>query len=246
LDDYGTRRYGPAVFIGREVLKEILMEMEAEEYPVQTSAQDAPIEVDRQRNVGAAFTIAGDIHRYARAGSHHSRPSTSGKSRAERRDHRRHDMETQNLVIERWDETRRSGRHLGTIVDLSASGVRIRTGHANVRPDVQIRVRLELPAFAGISPFIHGRDKALSPAKQWVGWITVSRVARINKDEYDVAGRLIDMDEIDRGMLGLYLSAQPLTQGRITCGMPARRVQGSGCQGSANASYTALPSPPEP
>ena len=40
--------------------------------------------------------------------------------------------------------------------------------------------------------------------------MTVNRVAKINKDEYDVAGRLVDMDEIDRGMLGLYLSTQPL------------------------------------
>jgi hypothetical protein len=35
-------------------------------------------------------------------------------------------------------------------------------------------------------------------------------VAKIGKDEYDVAGRLADMDDIDRGMLGLYLSTQPL------------------------------------
>jgi hypothetical protein len=30
------------------------------------------------------------------------------------------------------------------------------------------------------------------------------------KDEVELAGRLVDMDEMDRGMLGLYLSTQPL------------------------------------
>ena len=73
-----------------------------------------------------------------------------------------------------------------------------------------MRVRLELPAYAGISPFIKSQEKGLAPKNEWVGWMTVSRVAKINKDEYDVAGRLVDMDEIDRGMLGLYLSTQPL------------------------------------
>ena len=36
------------------------------------------------------------------------------------------------------------------------------------------------------------------------------RVQQLNGNEMDIAGRLIDMDEIDRGMLGLYLSTQPL------------------------------------
>jgi hypothetical protein len=139
-----------------------------------------------------------------------SRSTVSSKSGAERREHRRHDMETQDIVVDRWGGGRRSGKNFGKIVDLSAGGLRIRTSQENVKPDNQIRVRLELPAYAGISPFINAQEKGLAPKNEWVGWMTVSRVAKINKDEYDVAGRLADMDEIDRGMLGLYLSTQPL------------------------------------
>jgi len=136
--------------------------------------------------------------------------SSGKKSGSERREHRRHDMETQDLPVARWDGGRRGGKSFGKIVDLSAGGLRIRTTQEDVKPDNQIRVRLELPAYAGISPFINSQEKGLSPKNEWVGWMTVSRVAEINKGEYDVAGRLVDMDEIDRGMLGLYLSTQPL------------------------------------
>ena len=36
------------------------------------------------------------------------------------------------------------------------------------------------------------------------------RVQRIGGNELEVAGRLLDMEDMDRGMLGLYLSTQPL------------------------------------
>ena len=139
-----------------------------------------------------------------------SKSEVSTKSGAERREFRRHDLETQDIVVDRWDGGRRTGKNFGKIVDLSAGGLRIRTSQENVKPDSQVRVRLELPAYAGISPFIKSQEKGLAPKNEWVGWMTVSRVAKISKDEYDVAGRLVDMDEIDRGMLGLYLSTQPL------------------------------------
>jgi hypothetical protein len=134
----------------------------------------------------------------------------STKSGAERREHRRHDMEIQEISVDRWDGGRRAGKSFGKIVDLSAGGVRIRTSQENLRPDNQIRVRMELPAYAGISPFINSQEKGLSPKNEWVGWMTVARVSKSSDGEYDVAGRLADMDEIDRGMLGLYLSTQPL------------------------------------
>src|SRR3954468_12030400 len=73
---------------------------------------------------------------------------------AERRTHRRADLEQQGLDVERWDGARRVGKPFGQIVDLSAGGVRIRTDQKNVRADNQIRLRLELPDYAGISPFI--------------------------------------------------------------------------------------------
>lgn len=129
---------------------------------------------------------------------------------AERREHRRHDLEQQDLCIDRWDGNRRVGQTFGQIVDLSAGGVRIRTEQTNIRPDQQVRVRLELPVYAGISPFIEATDKSLQPKREWVGWMAVARVHKVDEKRVDVSGRLVDMDEMDRGMLGLYLSTQPL------------------------------------
>src|SRR5512146_2234420 len=95
----------------------------------------------------------------------------------ERREHRRHDLEQQSIMVQRWDGARRIGRAFGTIVDLSAGGVRIRTSQRDIRPDNQIRVRLELPSYAGICPFIeHTAAGGVAPKRDWVGWMTVSRV----------------------------------------------------------------------
>jgi hypothetical protein len=40
--------------------------------------------------------------------------------------------------------------------------------------------------------------------------MAVNRVKPLDASHTEVAGRLVDMDEMDRGMLGLYLSTQPL------------------------------------
>jgi hypothetical protein len=129
---------------------------------------------------------------------------------AERREHRRHDFEQQCIPIDRWDGSRKTGHVFGQIVDLSAGGVRIRTEQQNLRADQQVRVRIELPVYAGIHPFIDASDKHLQPKREWVGWMAVARVNKIDEKNMDVCGRLVDMDEMDRGMLGLYLSTQPL------------------------------------
>jgi PilZ domain len=126
----------------------------------------------------------------------------------ERREHRRHDLEQQGLSVERFDG--RGGKSLGRLVDISAGGLCLRSNDANVRADQQIRVRLELPNFAGISPFVARTGETLVPRREWVGWMTVARVSQAEKGETEVAGRLVDMDEMDRGMLSLYLSTQPL------------------------------------
>jgi hypothetical protein len=129
---------------------------------------------------------------------------------AERREHRRHDLDQQAIAVERWDGTRRVGKPFGQIVDISAGGVRIRTEQKNVKPDHQIRVRMELPAYAGIHPFIDSSGSNMEPKREWIGWVAVSRVQKLDEKNLEVAGRLVDMDELDRGMLGLYLSTQPL------------------------------------
>lgn len=128
----------------------------------------------------------------------------------ERRLHRRHDMEHHGIAIDRWDVARGGRAPFGRIMDLSAGGIRIRTMQANIRPGQQIRVRIELPHLAGICPFIDMTDGQPRPKREWVGWMTVSRVTALGPTRFEVAGRLVDMEEIDRGMLGLYLSTQPL------------------------------------
>ncbi len=134
----------------------------------------------------------------------------SAAAPSERRMHRRHDLDLQGIPVDRWDTGRRVGKPFGQIVDLSAGGVRIRTQHKNLQPDAQIRLRLELPDYAGISPFIDRTNRTPEGKREWVGWMSISRVVPVNENELDVAGRLVDMDEMDRGMLSLYLSTQSL------------------------------------
>ena len=147
---------------------------------------------------------------------HEHRPEKAGfkitidPEGADRREHRRHDLAQQEIPIDRWDGAHRNGQPFGQIVDLSAGGVRIRTEQTSVRPDQQVRVRIELPNYAGICPFIDTTQKELQPKREWVGWMAVARVMKIDNKHVDVAGRLVDMDEMDRSMLGLYLSTQPL------------------------------------
>jgi len=129
---------------------------------------------------------------------------------AERRRHRRHDLEQMGIAVQRWDGARGASHEFGTIVDLSAGGVRIRTEQPGVRPDHQIRVRMELPDYAGICPFVDTAAEHPQPKREWIGWLAVNRVHKLGAQEFDIAGTLVDMDDIDRGMLGLYLSTQPL------------------------------------
>lgn len=133
---------------------------------------------------------------------------SSAPKGAERRRHRRHDMEEQGIAVERWDGTGKA-EPFGQIMDISAGGVRVRTRQAAVRADNQIRVRLSLPSFAGICPFVDTSASQPQPKREWVGWMAVARVQQTG-DEFEVAGSLIDMEDLDRGMLGLYLSTQPL------------------------------------
>jgi hypothetical protein len=127
----------------------------------------------------------------------------------ERRAHRRHDLHQQAIPVERWDMRNKAGVVVGQIVDMSSGGVRIRT-QSPVAADQQIRLRIELPTYAGISPFIDTSTGTAKAKTQWVGWMAVCRVAKADGNSYDVGGRLVDMDDLDRGMLGLYLSTQPL------------------------------------
>lgn len=129
---------------------------------------------------------------------------------SERREHRRYELGGQTLQVDKWDGKRREALDFGHLVDVSAGGVKVRTSQGDIQPDHQIRVRLEMPSYAGICPFVDASGKGPKPKTEWVGWMAVSRVNKVSENSYDIAGRLIDMDEMDRGMLGLYLSTQPL------------------------------------
>jgi hypothetical protein len=142
--------------------------------------------------------------------SGHSPMSIFGpRPKIDRRKHRRTDLEMSRLCVERWDGPHTDGRSLGDILDLSASGIRIRTHLADLRVGAQLRIRLRLPVYAGISPFVTD-DGTGSPTNQWCGWMTIVRVQKSDNNTYDIGGKLVDMRDIDRAMLGLYLSAQPL------------------------------------
>lgn len=131
----------------------------------------------------------------------------------ERRAHRRHDLHDREIMVQQLEDARQSigkMRPLGQLVDLSAGGLRLRTKDRSVaQVGKQIRIRLELPSFAGISPFIDHSGKTLRPKREWVGWLTVVRTRDLG-DEVEIGARLDDIDELDRGMLSLYLSTQPL------------------------------------
>lgn len=135
--------------------------------------------------------------------------AAAGVAARDRREHRRHDVEQKGIAVERWDG-RRGTDVIGRIVDISAGGVRIRTNQSGLRADNQVRVRLELPSYAGISPFIDTASGQPHPKQEWIGWMAVCRVIETHDGEVEVAGRLLDMEDMDRGMLGLYLSTQPI------------------------------------
>jgi hypothetical protein len=128
---------------------------------------------------------------------------------ADRRRHRRVDVEHLGYTVERIEGLKIQPQTFGRLVNLSAGGMLIKCAEASVKVGSQIRVRMTLPAYAGISPFVSS-DGSGTGSETWIGWISIVRIARNDDGSVNVAARISDMREIDRGMLGLYLSAQPL------------------------------------
>ncbi len=128
----------------------------------------------------------------------------------ERRRFRRHELVGPQVSVERWDTASASGQAMGEVIDLSAGGVRIRTGDPTIQPGQTIQIRLSLPRHAGISPFVSYAGEAIQPSCEWVGRFAILRRLERADGTIDLGGRLIGMDEPTRGMLGLYLSIQPL------------------------------------
>lgn len=128
----------------------------------------------------------------------------------ERREFRRHELAETLVIVERFDPITEEASAIGEISDLSAGGVRIHTGDPTVRPGQMLCIRLRLPSHAGITPFVRLAGEDLAPTCEWVG--TLSALRRIERADgsFDIGGRLLGMDDVTRGMLGLYLSIQPL------------------------------------
>ena len=132
---------------------------------------------------------------------------------SDRRQFRRHELcelDRPQLVVERWDAAAGVGAKIGDLVDLSAGGVRVRTGDATVKPGQTLSIRLSLPSHAGITPFVRASEGELRPACEWTGSLCVMRRVERMDGSLELGGRLIGMDEAVRGMLSLYLSIQPL------------------------------------
>ncbi|MGA2500583.1 MAG: PilZ domain-containing protein [Tepidisphaeraceae bacterium] len=127
---------------------------------------------------------------------------------SERRQHRRHDLDSYGVEVQCWDGARAAP--FGRLVDMSSGGMLIRTRQANIQADQQIRLKVRLPAYAGISPFVDTSGERIRPRTEWVGWMSVARVKETQDGDYEIGGRLVDMETLDRGMLSLYLSTQPL------------------------------------
>lgn len=126
----------------------------------------------------------------------------------ERRKHRRHDLSDHDLPVYAVIDGSPADTALGKLMDISSGGIRFTTHSNGIRPESRINVHLSLPPFAGIRAFV---DKSSEqPAEQWQGVMSVTRVVRQDDGSFEVAGRLLDLSDGERGLLGLYLSTQPL------------------------------------
>ena len=133
----------------------------------------------------------------------------------DRRRHRRHELAspaststtegvTLRIAVDEHTET------VGSVVDLSAGGIRVRVGDGSVQPGESFHVRLSLPPHAGIRPFVRLAGSEPQPSCDWEGRLEVARRIERADGSFELGGRLIDMTPVDRGMLGLYLSIHPL------------------------------------
>lgn len=128
---------------------------------------------------------------------------------AERRKHRRHDLAEQELPVYAVINGTPADAAMGRLLDLSSGGMKFETRSMAIQPNAKINVQLTLPAYAGLKPFVDQFDGERF-ATEWTGVLSVTRIEKQADGSITVAGRLLDMSEGERGLLGLYLSTQPL------------------------------------
>ncbi len=125
---------------------------------------------------------------------------------ADRRRHRRHHTAFPAIAA----PVAATEAVLGEILDLSSGGLRLVTRDASAKPGDVTEVRLTLPPHAGIQPFIRLADDQPEPSCAWQGRFEVARRVDRGDGTFELGGKFCDMTPVDRGMLGLYLSTQPL------------------------------------
>lgn len=133
-----------------------------------------------------------------------------GRPVAERRRHRRHELSEPMILAERLDPAKQAAEPLGLILDLSAGGVRLRAADPTLRPGAVVDIRLRLPDHAGISPFVCQQRGELQPTREWIGQLAIQWRIEADDGHFELGGRLIGLEDANRGMFGLYLSTQPL------------------------------------
>ena len=126
----------------------------------------------------------------------------------ERRKHRRHDLSDQDLSVYAVNDGLPADTALGKLLDLSSGGMKFCTKSNAIRPNSRIAVQFSLPTYAGIRAFVDHETEGYTT--DWNGFMTVTRVIRQPDGSFEIAGRLMDLSDGERGLLGLYLSTQPL------------------------------------
>ena len=126
----------------------------------------------------------------------------------ERRKHRRHDLSDQDLPIYAVNDGQPADTALGKLLDISSGGMKFQTRSGAIRPNSRIGVQFSLPSFGGVRAFVDHETEGFTT--DWTGFMTVTRVIRQSDGSFEVAGQLMDLSDGERGLLGLYLSTQPL------------------------------------
>ena len=96
----------------------------------------------------------------------------------DRRRHRRHDLEGQGIVVDRWDGARKAGEPLGKIIDISAGGVRLSLTLLTGAPVLLVNVTLVFCAEPGANVCRPGGPAAVAAAVRTVPFLLLPEESR--------------------------------------------------------------------
>ena len=124
----------------------------------------------------------------------------------ERRRTFRMDLEDRDIAVELRSPAGRPGKRIGTVIDLSTEGMKFKTRFGELAVGDRLSIKIQLPSMCGISAFVSHDDGRATDA--WSGDFEVARVVKRMDGGYDIGGRLMNLTDTDKGLLGLYLSLQ--------------------------------------